>query len=57
MKGVWMGINHNISDDCGVREEGCRAMAKHKEHLKWISCILVVTQIDTTQSEWLASAS
>ena len=28
LKGVGIGINKNILDGCGVREEGCRAMAK-----------------------------
>ena len=39
---VNMGINQNISEGCGVREEGCREMAKRQGHLGWISCILVV---------------
>ena len=43
VKRVDMGINQNISEDCGVREEGCRAMAKQKRHLEVISCILVIT--------------
>ena len=34
MKGVGMGINQNISGGCGVREEGCRAMAKRKGRLE-----------------------
>ena len=41
MKGVHICINQNISDDCGVREEGCRAMAKLKGRLDRIDCILV----------------
>ena len=57
MKGVIMGINQNISVDCGVREEGCRAMAKRKERLQSIWCILVVTQVHQTKSEWPAPAS
>ena len=57
MKIFDMGINQNIPDRCGVREEGCRAMAKRKVHLKFISCILVVTQVDSTKLEWLAPAS
>ena len=57
LKGVHMGINQNISGDCGVREEGCRAMAKLKERLGWINCILVVTQVGTTKSDWRAPAS
>ena len=57
MKRVDMCINQNISGDCGVREEGCRAMAKRKERLEWINCILVVTQVGTTKSEWPAPDS
>ena len=57
MKNFYMGINQNNSGDCGVREEGCRAMAKRKGRLWWISCILVVTQVLTTKSEWPAPAS
>ena len=57
VKAVGMGINQNISVDCGVREEGCRAMAKWKGHLECISCILVVTQVGKTNSKWSASAS
>ena len=50
-------IHQNISGNCGVREEGCRAMAKRKEHLEGIDCILVVTQVESTKSEWPAPAS
>ena len=57
MKRVGMGIHHNISEDCGVREEGCRAMAKRKGYLEWIDCISVVTQVIATKSECLALAS
>ena len=57
MKEVGMGIYQNISGDCGVREEGCRAMAKPKERLGRRYCILIVTQVNTTQSEWPAPAS
>ena len=57
MKRVSMSIYQNISVDCGVSEEGCRAMAKRKGRLGWISCILVVTQANTTKSEWPAPAS
>ena len=57
MKGVHMRINQHFSGDCGVREEGCREMAKRKERLQSIFCILVVTQVRTTKSEWSASAS
>ena len=57
VKRVEMGINQNILGDCSVREEGCRAMAKWKGHLEWINCILVVTQVMTTKSEWPAPAS
>ena len=46
-----MSINQNISEDCGVKEEGCRAMVKRKERLEMIGCILVVTQVGTTKSE------
>ena len=52
MKIVYMRINQNISDSCGVREEGCRAMAKRKGRLDRIDCFLVVTQVNTTKSEW-----
>ena len=52
-----ISIYQNISEDCGVREEGCRAMAKWKGHLEWIRCILVVTQVLTTKSECSAPAS
>ena len=34
VEGVVMGINQNISGDCGVREEGCRAMSKWKGYLE-----------------------
>ena len=54
---VYMGINQNISEGCGVREEGCRAIAKRKERLEWINCMLVVTKVGTTKSEWPAPAS
>ena len=57
MKEVFMSIIQNISDRCGVSEEGCRAMAKQKGHLEGIYCILVVTQVRTTKSEWPAPAS
>ena len=57
MKRVGMGINQNISGDCGVREEGCRVMAKRKGRMEWIDCKLVVTQVGTTKSEWPAPAS
>ena len=57
MKGVHLGIDQNISGDCGVREEGCRAMAKRKERLELIYCILIVTQAAITKSEWPAPAS
>ena len=30
VKVVYIGINQNILADCGVREEGCRAMAKRQ---------------------------
>ena len=43
-----MDIHQKDSADCGVREEGCRAMAKREGHLEGIYCILVVTQVDTT---------
>ena len=51
VKEVYMGIHHNMSGNCGVREEGCRAMAKRKGHLEYISCILVVTQVMAIKSE------
>ena len=57
MKGVNMSIIQNISDSCGVREEGCRAMAKRLGYLEWINCRLVVTQVMATISEWPAPAS
>ena len=57
MKVVWMGINQNNSEDCDVREEGSRAMAKRQGHLEWISCILVVIQVMATKSEWQAPVS
>ena len=57
MKGVDMGIIQNISDSCGVREEGCRAMTKRKRHPEGIICILVVTQVGTIKSEWQAPAT
>ena len=56
LKGVDMGIHQNISGDCGMREEGCRAMAKQKGRLELITCILIVTQVGTTL-EWSAPAS
>ena len=49
VEGVYMGIHQNISEGCGVREEGCRAMAKRQGRLELITCILVVTQVDTTK--------
>ena len=49
--GVEMGINQNNSEDCGVREEGCRAMAKWQRHLERISCIFIVTKVMTTKSD------
>ena len=52
-----MRIIQNISGRCGVREEGCRAIAKQKWHLEWIDCILTVTQVMTTKSEWPAPTS
>ena len=45
MKRVVISIIHNKSVNCGVREEGCRAMAKRHGHLERIDCILVVTQV------------
>ena len=48
VKVVHMSIQ-NILGDCGIREEGCRAMAKRKERLERISCILLVTQVITTK--------
>ena len=57
VKGVEMRIIQNISGRCGVREEGCRAIAKQKWHLEWIDCILTVTQVMTTKSEWPAPTS
>ena len=51
VKGVGMGNIQNISVGCGIREEGCRAMAKWQRHLEWISCTLVVTQVGATKSE------
>ena len=57
MKRVDMGINQNISVNCGVREEGCSVMAKWKGNLELISCILVVTQVLSTKSEWPVPAS
>ena len=56
MKEVVIGIIQDISDSCGVREEGCRAMAKWQGCLEWISCISVVIQVVTTKSEWSAPA-
>ena len=40
VKGVHMGINQNISTNCGVREEGCTAMAKQHKHLERLPCNL-----------------
>ena len=57
MKSVNISINQNISVNCGMREEGCKAMAKRKERLEWINCILEVTQVETVKSEWPAPAS
>ena len=57
LKAVSKRINQNNSEDCDVREEGSRAMAKRKGRLEWISCILVVTQVGTAKSEWPAPAS
>ena len=60
VKRVGMRKNQNISGDCSVREVGCRAMtnmAKQQGCLKWINCILAVTQVETTKSEWQAPAS
>ena len=57
MKRVNIRIHRNISARCGVREEGCRVMAKLQGQLECISCILVVTQVDSTKLEWLAPAS
>ena len=53
---VSMGIHQNISGYCGVREEGCRAMAKWQGRLE-INGIWVVTQVGTTKAEWPAPAS
>ena len=33
-----MGIHQNSSDSCGVRQEGCRAIAKCQGRLGGISC-------------------
>ena len=57
MKGVDLRIVQIISVSCGVREEGCRAMAKRKGRLEWIGCILVVNQVLTTKSERPVPAS
>ena len=57
MKRVGMGIQQNSSEGCGVREEGCRVMAKRKGHLERINCILVLTQVGITKLEWQAPAS
>ena len=57
IKIVWIGIYINSSGDCGVREEGCRSMAKHQGCLKVLNCIIVVNQVLTTESEWSALAS
>ena len=51
VKGVCMSINLNISGYCGVREEGCRTMAKRKERLEWINCKLVVIQVMAKKSD------
>ena len=55
VRGVVIGIIQNISDCCGVREEGCRAMTKRR--LGWIGGILAVIQLMAIKSEWSASAS
>ena len=57
MRKVDIGFYKNISEGCGVREEGSRAMAKRKGHLELISCKMRVTQVRTTKSEWPAPAS
>ena len=57
VKGVGMGINQNNLVSCGLREEGCRAIVKQQEHLEWINCTLVITQVIKTKSEWPAPAS
>ena len=52
-----MRIHQNMSGDCDVREEGCRAMTKRKGRLDMIDCKLVVTQVYSTKSEWPVTAS
>ena len=46
-----MSIHQNISEDCGVREEGCRVIGKQQGHLEWFDCTLVVIQVEATKSE------
>ena len=49
MKGVHMSIHQNNSVSCGVREEGCRAMAKRQGHLEWLHCIILVNKVKITK--------
>ena len=51
VKRVDLSIDQNIAGNCGVREEGCRAMAKRQGHLDNLWCIFVVTQMMETKSE------
>ena len=57
VKVVGMRIHRNISENCDVREEGCRAMVKQQGHPERLYCILVVSQVNTIKSEWPAPTS
>ena len=63
-KGSWLllqttyiSIHFYSSGSCGIREEGCRLMAKQRVYIKFIWCKILVKKVLITKLEWLVTSS
>ena len=46
---VDLSIHRNSSVNCGIREEGCRWIAKQQRDLEFINCKIVVSKVVITK--------
>ena len=57
LKRVSIRIPFNISEGCGIREEGCRSIGKQTRYFKYIDCRIAFIQVLTITLEWLDPTS